>query len=146
MKFIIKYIFLHLIMAASIIFACPHDKDIVITVQDQHKLESLLKNNIGPSLMYFYMNNCGWCSKIAPILEKLAESNQFCDTVTFYKINGPQTKAADLIREHLDKKIIGYPTLFFMNQGKVIDTQIGGTTEDIIIKKLIALLKKTQKN
>jgi len=146
MKFIIKYTILYLIMTASIIFACPHDKDIIITIQDQDKMESLLKNNMGPCLMYFYMNNCGWCSKIAPILEKLAESEQFCNTVTFYKINGPQVKASDLIKEHFNKKIIGYPTLFFMNQGKVIDTQIGGTTEEIIIKKLTTLLKQTKKN
>lgn len=142
MKFIIKYTILYLVMTISTVFACPHDKETMINIQDNDKLESLLKNNMGPSLIYFYSDNCGWCSKMKPIVEKLADDDQFCNMITFYKVNGPHTKAQDLILTYLNKKIPGYPTLLLINQGKVIETQIGGTTESIVRNKLVNLMKR----
>lgn len=142
MKKIIKQLILYFMLAISTITQTEqfYDNDHIIVLQNKNDLQNLLKNNLGPSLIYFYMNNCSWCSKINPIIEKISESKQFSHDITFYKVNGPQTQASQLVQEYLEKNIQGYPTIFFMNQGKVFDIQIGGTTQDVLIKKLQALM------
>ncbi|MBP6870097.1 hypothetical protein KBC04_04395 [Candidatus Babeliales bacterium] len=146
MKNIIKNSLLYFIFFTSTITLTTqfYDNDHIIELKNKDELQNLLKNNLGPCLIYFYMNNCGWCSKIGPIIEELSQSKQFLHAITFYKVNGPQTQAAELVPEYLQKKIQGYPTIFFMNKGELFDTQVGGANKETMITKLQALLKVSQ--
>jgi len=85
------------------------------------------------------MDHCGWCAKMHPIMENVAKNSNF-HAITFYQANGPELQASIHVKNILQKKITGYPTIFFLNQGEVIDIQIGSTNEDTIIKKLNKLL------
>ncbi|MBV8660989.1 MAG: thioredoxin family protein [Candidatus Dependentiae bacterium] len=143
MKRIINYSILYLIFAtSSIAIACPHDEDLVVAIETEDDLQNLLNNNEGPCLISFFMDRCGWCKKMHPIIENLAQDNQFYH-ITFYTINGPLLKAAEKVKEILNVLITGYPTMLLMNQGKVIDKQIGGTSQEAMTQKLNKSLPKT---
>ena len=43
------------------------------------------------------------------------------------------------VKKFLNEMVTGYPTIFFMNNGKVISKQIGGTGENVIIQQLNSL-------
>lgn len=144
MKTFIQYTIFCFLFTTIVINACPHDTENIIIIQDKNSLEELLKKNTGPCLLYFYMNNCSWCSKMFPIIKNLAENNNFCENISFYKINGLQTDAQELVNTYLNTKIPGYPTMLFLYQGQIFDTQIGGTTKEVVTKKLTALLKKAE--
>lgn len=138
MKTIIKYSILYLILATSIITACPHDKDFIIPITTQRELKSLLTNNLGPTAIAFHMDKCNWCNQMDSIFKKVAQGNQF-DHVTFYKANGPNLEAPTHVKKTLYRKIPGYPYILIMNKGKVIKEQIGGAPQEVIIQKLNSL-------
>lgn len=139
MKNIIKYSILYIIFAISTITACPRDKDdSVLAIETEEGLINLLSNCQGPTAISFHMDRCGWCIQMQPIFQELAENEEFCH-ITFYTVNGPTLKASTHVKDILNKKISGYPTILFMNQGKVIETQIGGASKEVITKKLRAL-------
>ena len=142
MKNIMKSTILYLLFATSIMVAHNFDTDSIVTIETEDQLKDLLKNSQGPSAISFHMDRCGWCIKMHPIFETLANDSQF-DHITFYSANGPILKAHVHATDILNEPITGYPTMFFMNQGKVIDKQIGGTTHEVMIDKLNALPKST---
>jgi hypothetical protein len=80
--------------------------------------------------------------KMHPIFEALA-SNDLFDHITFYSVNGPLVKAYTHAKELLNEIVTGYPTIFFMNQGKLVDKQVGGATHDVIARKLTKHLPKS---
>lgn len=142
MKNIMKFTILYLLFATSIMVAHNFDTDSIVTIETEDQLQDLLKNSQGPSAISFHMDRCGWCVKMHPIFEALANDSQF-DHITFYSVNGPILKAHTHATDILNEPITGYPTMFFMNQGKVIDKQVGGTSHDVMVDKLNALPKST---
>lgn len=142
MKNIIKHSILYLIFATSIISAHNFDQDPIVTIETEDQLTELLKNSQGPSAISFHMDRCGWCIKMHPIFESLAQDDKF-NHITFYSVNGPILKAHTHTSNLLHEQITGYPTMFFMNQGMVIDKHIGGTTQDVLVNKLNALSHTT---
>lgn len=145
MKKLIKYITLYFLLVPSFIFACRRDVNHVITIDTEKHLEKLLKNHQGPSVVYFYMDKCGWCKKMGPLFDELSDNAMF-DHITFYKANGPHLQAATHCKKILDINIVGYPYMIFMNKGKVVDKQIGGTKKEILMEKLQALQAKKEKH
>ena len=139
MKNAIKYTIFYLIFTTSIVVAHSLDQDSVIHIENEQDLKNLLESNLGPTAISFHMDYCGWCIKMRPIFEDLASDDQF-EHITFYSVNGPISKASTLIEEILNETLIGYPTIFFMNQGKLIDKQVGGAGREVIMKKLNGLL------
>ncbi len=139
MKNIIKYTIFYLIFTTSIVVAHSLDQDSIVHIETEQDLKNLLQNHLGPSAISFHMDHCSWCMKMRPIFEDLANDDQF-DHITFYSVNGPITKASLHSKEILDEPIVGYPTIFFMNQGKLIDKQVGGAVREVIMKKLNRLL------
>ena len=125
MKNILKGSILYLIFATSTIFAHYHDNEFVVTINTEDDLRNLLTSNQGPSAISFHMGRCGWCIQMQPIFQDLAENDQF-GHITFYRADGPALKASTHIKDVLNEQITGYPTIFFMNQGKLVDKQIGG--------------------
>lgn len=135
MKNIIKYSILYLIFTTSIIMSHSLDKDSIVTIDTEEDLKSLLTKNQGPSAISFHMDKCGWCTKMHPIFESLANDDQF-EHITFYRVNGPVLRAHTHSKNILTESIDGYPSIFFMNQGKIVDKQVGGGSQDVIIQKL----------
>ncbi len=144
MKNTIKYIILCFMFTASITVTHNLDRDTIVQIETEQDLKNLLENNIGPSAISFHMDSCGWCMKMHPIFESFARDNQF-NHITFYSVNGPILKAHTHVKEILNKTVTGYPTIFFMNQGKLIDKQVGGAPSDILIKKLNGLSSSPEK-
>jgi thiol-disulfide isomerase/thioredoxin len=138
MKNGIKYIIFYLIFTTSIAVAHSLDKDSIVHIETEQDLKNILQNNLGPSAISFHMDHCGWCMKMHPIFEDLAHDDQF-DHITFYSVNGPTLKAYTHTKELLNEIVTGYPTIFFMNQGKLVDKQVGGAGREIIAKKLNGL-------
>lgn len=114
------------------------DKDSIVEIETEAQLKSLLQNSQGPSAISFHMDRCGWCKHMHPIFQSLANNEQF-EHITFYSVNGPLVQAHAHTTNILDEPITGYPTIFFINQGKLVDKQIGGTTQDVMVKKLNTL-------
>jgi len=133
MKRILQFSILYFFGASNIAMPCPDKEDSIVTIETQENLENLLQNSLGPSIIMLYMNGCGWCSKMHPIFKIVAD--QF-EQITFYLANGPMLQASNHIEKYLNHEIQGYPTILFMKDGKVVDKQIGGTTQNVIIQKL----------
>ncbi len=144
MKNEIKYIIFCLIFTTSIIVAHSLDKDSIVHIETEQDLKNILQNNLGPSAISFHMDHCGWCMKMHPIFEDLAHDDQF-DHITFYSVNGPILKAYTHTKECLNQIVTGYPTIFFMNQGKLVDKQVGGAGRDVLAKKLNGLSSSPEK-
>ena len=149
MKSIIKYSIFYLIFATFTIIAHVHDKESIVTIKTEDDLKNLLINSQGPSAISFHMDRCGWCIQMQPIFQDLAHNDQF-GHITFYTANGPALKASTHVKNALNEEILGYPTILFMNQGKIIDKQIGGADKEVVTKKLHKLsstpaLKKSAK-
>lgn len=135
MKNILKYSILYLIFTTTTIMSHNFDKDSIVIIDNEEDLKNLLTHNQGPSAISFHMDRCGWCVKMRPIFESVANNDQF-DHITFYSVNGPVLRAHTHAKDILTESIDGYPSMFFMNQGKLVDKQIGGASQDVIIQKL----------
>ncbi|MGZ6255038.1 MAG: thioredoxin family protein [Candidatus Chromulinivorax sp.] len=138
MKKIIKTILLHTFLVIPFtVQNCPNTmhNESIIQITSSENLQNLLKNNQGPTVIAFYMDNCPYCKEIMPFFEKAAEKSEFCH-ITFYSANGPIVNAEKYILNFLKKQLPGYPTLYFLNQGKIQDQIIGAASQDTIIQKL----------
>ena len=144
MKFIIKLSILYGIFMASTIMTCPDTPVSITCIEEQKDLELLLTQSQGPIFVYFYMNRCGWCEKMKPIIKNLSTMAEF-DEISFYNVNGQELQAAPIIQKSLQLPVRGYPFMIMMNQGKLIEQQIGGVNEDILTEKLHTLLKAYHK-
>ena len=141
MKKLIQYSILYaLIVITQPISTCPHDGNIddpntviAITTPDHH--QNFLTNNLGPSAVLYHMNGCHYCKETKPIFTDLAGDDRF-DHITFYSANGPEINAENDVANLTDQKIDGYPTIFFFNQGEVVDSQVGAADQNVIIQKL----------
>jgi thioredoxin-like negative regulator of GroEL len=124
----------------STVMSCPDTAASTTCIEEQKDLELLLTKSQGPIFVYFYMNRCGWCEKMKPIIKKLSTMEEFND-ISFYNVNGQELQAAPIIQNSLQLTVRGYPFMIMMNQGKLIEQQIGGVDEDILTEKLRTLLK-----
>lgn len=143
MKNILKYSILCLIFATANIAAHVLNEDDIVSIQTEQNLQDLLSNHLGPSAIFLYMDNCSWCKKMHTFFQAAANNNNF-NSITFYQGNGPSLKASAAIKTMLKKEIPGYPTIFFMNQGKVIDQQIGFDSNENFSKKLTKLMNASK--
>lgn len=100
-----------------------------VTTEDQ--LITVLQSNNSKSVLFFFMNGCGWCDMMKPEIEKMASKYS---QVTFYKINGPQLKAHKYLNDNMNIKVQGYPFFLFMNNGKVEKEKTGGMAADTFEK------------
>lgn len=77
---------------------------------------------------------CGPCVKLTPILEELAA--EYGDTIKVGKLNidnNPQTASK--------YGVMSIPTMFFVKNGEIADTQVGLLTKDMLKSKIDALIK-----
>lgn len=77
---------------------------------------------------------CGPCVKLTPIIEELAA--EYGDTIKVGKLNidnNPQTASK--------YGVMSIPTMFFVKNGEIADTQVGLLTKDMLKSKIDALIK-----
>jgi len=110
-------------------------KKAMIVIETQDELRDVLTNNQEPSVIFFQMNGCGWCTKMKPTYDAVAEKPEFAG-IQFYSANGPELRAQDVLQEAIDVKVTGYPLFVFMNKGKFIDKQVGGATPEAFEHKI----------
>jgi thiol-disulfide isomerase/thioredoxin len=107
----------------------------IVTMQRPDHLQNFFQNNKGPSTVFLSMNGCGFCKSMQPEFEKLANDPQF-KHITFYQGDGPTLQADEHASNILSQEINGYPTLYFFNEGELVDTQVGAAPAQVIIQKL----------
>lgn len=77
---------------------------------------------------------CGPCLKLTPIIEELAA--EYGDKVKFGKLNidnNPQTASK--------YGVMSIPTIFFVKNGEIADTQVGLLPKDMLKSKIDALIE-----
>jgi len=80
----------------------------------------------------FYAPWCGPCRRMAPVLEQVA--SQYAGKVKFLKVNVDE--ASGLARR---LGVQGLPTLLFFREGKVVDTQVGFSSESALDARIDSL-------
>ena len=144
MKIFQKHMLICLMLTVSMLVGCPHDQDSITIIETQDGLQNLLTKCQGPIMISFHMKHCGWCEKMEPIINDLAADPRF-NNICFYRADGRGLKAAhgkpsistpDLVKQATGQDLPGYPFLLFMDQGKYITKQVGGTTEEKLTKMI----------
>lgn len=80
-------------------------------------------------LVDFYADWCGPCKMMSPIIDEFAKS--YSDKVKVCKINVDE--APDIA---VNYEVMSIPTLIFFENGNVVDTIVGLTSESELISKL----------
>ena len=100
----------------------------VVEITTQNELQAILQDSVQPSIIFFHMNDCGWCEKMNSVYQQVVKSTEF-SSIQFYTANGNKLQASSLIEELYDEEITGYPFLFFINKKGFLDKQVGFINE-----------------
>lgn len=155
MKNIKIYLSVYLLLTTSLTFVCPHDKDSVIEIETQDGLHTILTKSQGPIIIALHKKQCGWCKEMDPMIQSLSQHPKY-QNIGFYRADGKNLKSTqdsfsvsteEIVQRATNQKLIGYPYILFMNQGKCVDKQVGGVvrTKDQINKEISELEVLAQK-
>ncbi len=100
------------------------EQESVILIDSPTDLRALFENNDQPAVIFFHMDGCGWCKKMAPVFEQTADRKEFSQ-IQFYTADGRATQAVDLVKEFYNESIQGYPFLLFIDENGVVGKQSG---------------------
>lgn len=107
----------------------------IIQISQENDLRRLLQENKKPSVVFFYMNGCGWCKKMEPVFAQVSQNPKF-KNLEFIMVNGRDAQAPMVVKQMLEQQIQGYPFIIFMNEGKFIDKQVGFAQQEQFEQKL----------
>ena len=103
-----------------------------LEITEENYLE-LIENNTQPIILDFLAQRCGPCKIIAPYFDELAVKYE--NEVTIGKIDVDSNQ--DLAYKFGIRSI---PTVLFINNGTVVDKQIGATSKKALEDRLRAKL------
>ena len=90
-------------------------------------------NSSSPVLVDFYANWCGPCRMMMPVIEEM--SKIYDGRVKVAKVNvDEEPELAEQFR------VMSIPSFFFIKNGKVVSTSIGGMSKDAMIDKIDAMI------
>lgn len=102
---------------------------------NKQELEAIVAEG-KPVLVDFFATWCGPCQMLGVMLDEFAGSYKNIDKINIVKIDIDQ--AGDLASEY---KVSAVPTLFFVNNSKIVDSSGGMRTMEEIESKLDAMIK-----
>ncbi|MBQ6095747.1 MAG: thioredoxin [Lachnospiraceae bacterium] len=94
--------------------------------------EEVVKSSV-PVLVDFYADWCGPCRMMGPVVAQLAEEYDGKAKVGKVNVDDEEDLAARF-------GVMSIPFFAFIKDGKMVDSQIGGTTKEALAAKLEALL------
>ena len=95
-----------------------------IHVNDEAFEKSVLQSPV-PVVVDFWAPWCGPCKMVAPILEKLA--GEYAGKVLIAKVNTDENP-----QYAMQYGVQGIPTMIFLNEGKLIHSQVGALPENVL--------------
>ena len=95
-----------------------------INVTDAEFEEQVLQSDL-PVVVDFWAPWCGPCKMVAPILEKLAD--EYSGKILIAKVNTDENP-----QFAMQYGVQGIPTMIFLNEGKLIHSQVGALPENIL--------------
>lgn len=104
-----------------------------ITVSDADFEEVVLKSTL-PVLVDFWAPWCGPCKMVAPILEDIARQHE--GKIVVAKVNTDENQTW-MTRYGIQ----GIPTILFISNGNVVDSQVGAAPASILKNKAESLLR-----
>jgi len=111
----------------------------IIEVASPEMLQDILTYKKEPAILFFHMNGCGWCKKMEPVYEQVAQQPAFA-SIQFYSVNGIDCNAPVVVKELTDQQITGYPFLIFMNENGYLDKQSGFAKQEDFEQKIKTIL------
>jgi hypothetical protein len=121
----------------------PISSSLIDTISSDDQLKNLLENNKGFSVLFFHMDGCQWCEKMQVILNNVIEHQKF-KKIKFYSMQVTTPKTIAIVKNTIHKTISTFPTIFFMNNKKIIDKQIGFEDQKSFEKKITKNIKKNK--
>ena len=93
----------------------------------------VMKSDI-PVMIDFYADWCGPCRMMMPVVEEMAK--KYDGRVKIGKVN--TDAEADLAGQF---GVMSIPSFFFIKNGKVVDSAIGGMPENALVSKIDRLIE-----
>ncbi len=93
----------------------------------------VMKSDI-PVMIDFYADWCGPCRMMMPVVEEMAK--KYDGRVKIGKVN--TDAEADLAGQF---GVMSIPSFFFIKNGKVVDSAIGGMPENALVSKINRLIE-----
>ncbi len=103
-----------------------------LQITEQNFEEEVIKSPV-PVLVDFWATWCGPCKMISPIVDKVAD-----ELAGKAKVGKVDVDANSALASRFNVRSI--PTLLFFKNGELVDTVVGATSKDNIVKRLSALM------
>jgi thiol-disulfide isomerase/thioredoxin len=110
----------------------------IIEITTQDALRAALHNDKQPSVIFFHMDGCGWCKKMAPVFEQVAQNQEFAG-LQFYNVDGRSAQAPIVVKDLFNQQISGYPFFLFVDEKGFIDKQSGFIDQEKFKNKIKGL-------
>jgi thioredoxin 1 len=110
----------------------------VIVELNQNNWEEEVGRSSILTLVYFWHQQCPWCRRLTPIIEKLAE--EYSGKVKFARLNVLESPSNQELATDLG--VMGTPTLIFFCSGRPLMQIVGYTGEEDLRKVINDMLQR----
>ena len=110
----------------------------VIVELNQNNWEEEVGRSSILTLVYFWHQQCPWCRRLTPIIEKLAE--EYSGKLKFARLNVLESPSNQELATDLG--VMGTPTLIFFCSGRPLMQIVGYTGEEDLRKVINDMLQR----